>query len=129
MEVKEKFGLEIQAALPLFQWHMQLTTMTLYFKDAAVHGANAILPYINDLIEIIKYCECSRAKMVGHWYQWPAGTWGWHGCKACISWLCLHIRHKNFKPTCAMNATPTNSVLTTHFLKWTSNHMKDLTKD
>jgi hypothetical protein len=51
MEVEEQFGQEIHAVLPLFQWHMQLTTAR-YFNDATVHGANAGLPRVNDLIDI-----------------------------------------------------------------------------
>lgn len=54
MEVEEQFGQEIHAALPLFQRHTQLT-MARYFNDATVHGANAGLPRVNDLIDIIKY--------------------------------------------------------------------------
>jgi hypothetical protein len=54
LEVEEQFGAEIHAALPLFQWHTQLM-MARYFNDATVVGANAGLPRINDLINIIKY--------------------------------------------------------------------------
>jgi hypothetical protein len=54
LEVEEQFGAEIHAALPLFQRHTQLT-MARYYNDATVVGANAELPRINDLIDIIKY--------------------------------------------------------------------------
>jgi hypothetical protein len=54
MEVEEQFGKEIHAALPLFQWYMQLT-MARFFNNATVHGANMRLPRVNDLIDIIKY--------------------------------------------------------------------------
>jgi hypothetical protein len=56
MEVEEQLGSDIHAALPLFQWHTQLS-MARYFNDAAVLGANATLPQIHNLIEIIKYCR------------------------------------------------------------------------
>jgi hypothetical protein len=54
MEVEEQFGANIHAALPLFHRHTQLT-MAHYFNDAAILGANATLPQVMDLIEIIKY--------------------------------------------------------------------------
>jgi hypothetical protein len=54
LEVEEQFGAEVHAALPLFQRHTQLT-MARFFNDATVHGGNAALPRIYDLIDIIKY--------------------------------------------------------------------------
>jgi hypothetical protein len=59
LEVEEQFGAEIHAALPLFQRHTQLT-MARYYNDAVVVGANAGLPRINDLIDIIKYRQWSQ---------------------------------------------------------------------
>jgi hypothetical protein len=59
MEVEEQFGAEIHAALPLFQRHTQLT-MARYYNDATVVGANAGLPRITDLIDIIKYRQWSQ---------------------------------------------------------------------
>jgi hypothetical protein len=54
LEVEEQFGAGIDAALPLFQRHTQLT-MARYFNDASVQGAQASLPRIMDLIDIIKF--------------------------------------------------------------------------
>jgi hypothetical protein len=59
LEVEEQFGADIHAVLPLFQRHTQLT-MARYFNDATVVGANAGLPRINDLIDIIKYRQWSQ---------------------------------------------------------------------
>jgi hypothetical protein len=59
MEVEEQFGAEIHAALPLFQRHTQLT-MARYYNDATVVGANAGLPRIYDLIDIIKFRQWSQ---------------------------------------------------------------------
>jgi hypothetical protein len=59
MEVEEQFGADIHAALPLFQWHTQLT-MARYYNDATVVGANAGLPRITDLIDIIKFRQWSQ---------------------------------------------------------------------
>jgi hypothetical protein len=59
LEVEEQFGADIHAVLPLFQRHTQLT-MARYFNDATVVGANAGLPRINDLIDIIKYRQWTQ---------------------------------------------------------------------
>jgi hypothetical protein len=59
MEVEEQLGAEIHAALPLFQRHPQLT-MARYYNNATVVGANARLPRINDLINVIKYRQWSQ---------------------------------------------------------------------
>jgi hypothetical protein len=54
METEEQFGSEIHAALPLFQRHTQLR-MARYFNDATVIGAQAPVPQVMDLVDIIKY--------------------------------------------------------------------------
>jgi hypothetical protein len=60
MEIEEQFvGPEIHAALPLFQCHTQLTTAR-HFNDATVMGAQAPMPQVMDLVNIIKYRKWSQ---------------------------------------------------------------------
>jgi hypothetical protein len=75
LEVEEQFGAEIHAALPLFQRHTQLT-MARYYNDATVVGANAGLPRINDLIDIIKYRQWSQLPQLPPRYINPRGPPG-----------------------------------------------------
>jgi hypothetical protein len=75
MEVEEQFRRNIHAALPLFQRHTQLI-MAHYFNDAAVLGANAPLPQVNDLIEIIKYWKWPQLPQLPPRYTHAIGPGG-----------------------------------------------------
>jgi hypothetical protein len=75
MEVEEQFGAEIHAALPLFQRHTQLT-MARYFNDATVRGANATLPKIYDLIDIIKFRQWPQLPQLPPRYTHTLGPGG-----------------------------------------------------
>jgi hypothetical protein len=74
MEVEEQFGAEIHAALPLFQRHTQLT-MARYFNEAIVHGANAGLPKICNLIDI-KYQQWPHLTQLPLCYTHTLGPGG-----------------------------------------------------
>jgi hypothetical protein len=71
--VEEQFGAEIHAALPLFQRHTQLT-MARYYNDATAVGANAGLPRITDLIDIIKYRQWSQLPQLSPHYTNTRGS-------------------------------------------------------
>jgi hypothetical protein len=75
MEVEKQFGVKIHAALPLFQHHTQLM-MARYFNDATVQGANARLPRINDLIDIIKYQQWPQLPQLPPRYTHTLGPGG-----------------------------------------------------
>jgi hypothetical protein len=75
MEVEEQFGTDIHAALPLFQRHTQLT-MARYFNDATVMGAQADLPRIMDLIDIIKYRQWPQLPQIPPRYTSALGPGG-----------------------------------------------------
>jgi hypothetical protein len=78
LEVEEQFGVEIHAALPLLQRHTQLT-MAWYFNDAMVQGANARLPRMQDLINIVKYCQWSQLPQLPSHYTHTLGPSGSSG--------------------------------------------------
>jgi hypothetical protein len=75
MEVEEQFGTDIHAALPLFQRHTQLT-MARYFNDATVMGAQAALPRVMDLIDIIKYRQWTQLPQIPPRYTSAVGPGG-----------------------------------------------------
>jgi hypothetical protein len=75
MEVEEQFGADIHAALPLFQRHTQLT-MSRYFNDATIMGAQADLPRIMDLINIIKYRQWPQLPQLPPRYTHTIGPGG-----------------------------------------------------
>lgn len=78
MEVEEQFGAEIHAALPLFQQHTQLTTAH-HFNEATVLGANASLPKLCDLIDIIKYQQWPHLPQFPPRYTHTLGPGGTSG--------------------------------------------------